>query len=65
MKVMAKYKLPTGQVAIQSWVVDLEMPDEIILQMAQVSQPEYELLGLIKFPDGINQEFILKEQSDV
>lgn len=65
MKVMAKYKLPTGQSAMQSWVVGDDWPDDVIRQMAEVSQPEWTVVGLIKFPDGINQEFIVKEQTDV
>jgi len=58
MKVMAKYKLPTGQFAMQSWVVGSDMPDDVIRQMAEVAQPEWQLLAVIKFPDGVNQEWV-------
>jgi len=64
MKVMAKYKLPTGQFAMQSWDVGFDWPDDVIRQMAEVTQPEWELLVVIKFPDGVNQEWVYKGEAN-
>jgi hypothetical protein len=58
MNVKAKYKLPTGQFAMQSWDVGSDTPDDVIRQMAEVTQPEWQLIAVIKFPDGVNQEWV-------
>lgn len=60
MKAMAKYKLPTGQFAMASWDVGDDWPDDVLKQMAEVSKPEWTLMSVIKFPDGINQEWVYK-----
>lgn len=71
MNVKAKYKLPTGQFAIQSWDVGSDWPDDVIRQMAEAyplcihaTQPEWELVAVIKFPDGVNQEWVYKGENN-
>ena len=63
MRVMAKYKLPTGQFAMQSWFIGTDTPNDVIRQMAEVTQPEWEVLSIIKFPDGINQEWVYQGEN--
>jgi len=64
MKVMAKYKLPTGQFAMASWDVGSDWSNDVIRQMAEVTKPEWQLVAVIKFPDGVNQEFIYKGENN-
>ena len=64
MNVKAKYKLPTGQFAMASWDVESDWPNDVIRQMAEVYRPEWMLMSVIKFPDGINQEWVYKGETD-
>jgi len=63
MKVMAKYKLETGQFAMASWDVGSDWPDDVLKQMAELYKPEWTLMSVIKFPDGVNQEWVYQEET--
>lgn len=64
MKVMAKYKLETGQFAMASWYVGTDWADDVLKQMAEVYKPEWTLMSVIKFPDGVNQEWVYQEETN-
>lgn len=61
---MAKYKLETGQFAMASWYVGTDWADDVLKQMAEVYKPEWTLMSVIKFPDGVNQEWVYQEETN-
>jgi len=64
MIVMAKYKLPTGQFASQRWDLPSEIIDADIIEVAKYSQPNWHLMEIIKFPDGVKQESVYLEATN-
>lgn len=59
-EVKALYQLPTGQKGMSSLYLPEILTDDQLLQVAKDAQPNMTLIGLSKFPDGVNEEVILR-----
>jgi hypothetical protein len=59
-EVKALYKLPSGQKGMSTFYLPEILTDDQLLQIAKDSQPNMTLIGLAKFPDGVNEEVILR-----
>ena len=59
-EVKALYELPTGQKAMSTAYLPEILTDDQILQITKDSQPEWTLISVLKFPDGVNQEVVFR-----
>jgi hypothetical protein len=57
-EVKALYELPTGQKAMSTAYLPEILTDDQLIEVSKNSQPEWTLIGLLKFPDGVNQEVV-------
>ena len=60
-EVKALYELPTGQKAMSTGYLPEMLTDDQLLDIARNSQPDWTLISLLKFPDGVNQEVVFRK----
>ncbi len=59
-EVKALYKLPSGQKGMSTFYLPEILTDDQLLQITKDHYPTLTLIGLSKFPDGVNEEVILR-----
>jgi len=63
LEVKAIYELPTGQKAMSTAYLPEILTDDQIIEILKNSQPLWTLIGLSKFPDGVNEKVILRKKA--